>query len=183
MEDEAAVGIATDNAGAKVPPPLFYAAAVVLALLFDGVHSFPITTNVTSVGAGVTSVGAGFSRTFVARRIALVVAWVLTAIWLYLMVGSFQLFWRKHTSVLPIRPSTTLVIEGPYRFTRNPMYLGLALLTIALGLFLNTWWVIILLVPALVVVQRFVIAREERYLHRRFGAAYDAYRCQVRRWL
>jgi len=176
MEDEAAVGITADNAGVKVPPPLFYAAAVVLALLFDGVHSLPITTNVTSAGAG-------FSRTFAASRIAVVVAWVLTAIWLYLMVGSFQLFWRKHTSVLPIRPSTTLVIEGPYRFTRNPMYLGLALLTIALGLFLNTWWVIILLVPALVVVQRFVIAREERYLHRRFGAAYDAYRCQVRRWI
>ena len=64
----------------------------------------------------------------------------------------------------------TLVIGGPLKFTRNPMYLGLALLTASAGLFLDTWWPILLLVPALAIVQRFVIAREERYLRRRFGA-------------
>src|SRR5438874_11002666 len=114
MEDEAAAGVAADNAGVRIPPPLFYAAAVVLGLLCDGVHSLPV--RVATVG------------------IVLVVAWLLVALWLYLMSSALQLFWRKHTSVLPIRPSTTLVIEGPYRFTRNPMYLGLALLTIAFGL-------------------------------------------------
>ena len=150
-----------DHAGVRIPPPLFYAAVVVLGLLLDGMHSLPI--------------GAGSVRN--------IVAWLLIAGWLYLMISSFQLFWRRHTSILPVRPSTTLVVAGPYRFTRNPMYLGLALLTVALGLFLNTWWPIILLVPTLVVVQRFVIAREESYLHRRFGAAYDTYTRQVRRWL
>lgn len=149
-----------DNAGVRIPPPLVYAAAVIVGLLLDGVHSLRI-------GAGVFRPAVG---------------WLLVAVWLYLMLSSFQLFWRKHTSVLPIRPATTLVVTGPYRFTRNPMYVGMALLTIALGLFLNTWWPIILLAPALVVVQRFVIAREESYLHRRFGAEYDAYTRQVRRW-
>jgi protein-S-isoprenylcysteine O-methyltransferase Ste14 len=136
--------------------------------LFDGVHSLPIVTP--------RAAGSGYSR------IILVVAWLLVACWLYLTSTAFRLFRRRHTSVLPVRPSTTLVVAGPYRFSRNPMYLGLALLTIASSLFLNTWWPIILLVPTLVVVQSFVIAREESYLRRRFGAEYDAYACQVRRW-
>ena len=63
------------------------------------------------------------------------------------------------------------------------MYLALALLTIALAVFLNTWWLMILLVPTVLAVQRLVITREESYLHRRFGAEYDAYTRRVRRWL
>lgn len=168
-----------DNAGVRIPPPLFYAAAVIVGLLLDGLHSLPISTAVGS--GGDVGVGSGFSR--IAGWIVLVAGWLLVAVWLYLMITSFQLFWRKHTSILPIRPATTLVVAGPYRFTRNPMYVGMALLTIAIGLFLNTWWPIILLAPTLVVVQHFVIAREESYLHRRFGAEYDAYTRQVRRWL
>jgi protein-S-isoprenylcysteine O-methyltransferase Ste14 len=153
--------LADDNAGVRIPPPLFYAAAVLAGVLLDGMHSLRI--------------GGG------AFRAAL--AWLLVAVSLSLVISARQLFWRKHTSVIPFRPATTLVVAGPYRFTRNPMYLGLALFTVALSLFLNTWWPIILLVPTLFVVQRFAIAREESYLHRRFGAEYEAYTRQVRRWL
>ena len=154
-----------DNAGVRIPPPLFYAVAVILGLLLDGLHSLRISA----------VVGSGLVRT--------AAAWLLLALSLYLMSTAFRLFWRKQTSVVPIRPATVLVIEGPYRLTRNPMYVGLALLTTALSVFLDTWWPIILLVPALVMVKWFVIAREESYLHRRFGAEYDAYARQVRRWL
>jgi protein-S-isoprenylcysteine O-methyltransferase Ste14 len=167
-----------DNPGVWIPPPLFYAMAIVLGLLFDGVHSLPIV-KATVVGSGVSRIS---SSRIGLGRIVLDVAWLLVAGWLYLTATAFRLFRRRHTSVLPSRPSTTLVVAGPYRFTRNPMYLGFALLTIALSLFLNTWWPIILLVPTLAVVQSFVIAREESYLRRRFGAEYDAYACQVRRW-
>jgi protein-S-isoprenylcysteine O-methyltransferase Ste14 len=161
-----------DNPGVRIPPPFFYAAAIVIGLLLDGMHSLPMR----AVGSGLV-VGSGFSR------IAVMVAWLLVAAWFYLTISSFQSFWRRHTSVVPIRPATTLVVAGPYRFTRNPMYLALALLTVALAIFLNTWWVVILLAPTLLAVQTFVIAREESYLHRRFGAEYDAYTHQVRRWL
>jgi protein-S-isoprenylcysteine O-methyltransferase Ste14 len=154
-----------DNAGVRIPPPLFYAVAVILGLLLDGLHSLPISA----------VVGSGSIRT--------AAAWLVLALSLYLMSTAFRLFGRKHTSVVPIRPATVLVIEGPYRLTRNPMYVGLALLTTALSVFLDTWWPIILLVPVLAMVQWFVIAREESYLHRRFGAEYDAYVRQVRRWL
>ena len=149
-----------DNAGVRIPPPLLYAAVVVVGWLLDGLRSLRI--------------GAGAFRS--------VLAWLLVAISLSLVISARGLFWRKNTSVLPIRPATTLVVTGPYRFTRNPMYLGLAILTIALGLFLNTWWPIILIVPTLIIIDRFVIAREERYLHRRFGADYATYTRRVRRW-
>jgi protein-S-isoprenylcysteine O-methyltransferase Ste14 len=157
-----------DNAGVRIPPPLFYAAPVLVGWFLDRLHGLPIRVN--------GGVGSGFSR------IILVVAWLLVATSLSFVISARQLFWRKHTSVMPIRPATTLVVAGPYRLTRNPMYLGLALLTIAWGLFLNSWWPIILLAPTLIAIQHFVISREESYLRRRFGADYVAYTRRVRRW-
>jgi protein-S-isoprenylcysteine O-methyltransferase Ste14 len=110
-------------------------------------------------------------------------AWLGLGVWVLLTGSSFRSFWRKHTSNVPIRPATALVMTGPYRITRNPMYLGLAVLTVALGLWLDTWWPIVLLIPTLIVAQLWVIMREERYLGRRFGAEYYAYLRRVRRWL
>ena len=150
-----------DNPGVRFPPPLLYAAAVLGGWLIDRQWPMPI--------------GVATAR--------LTLAWLLIALCAVLVVSSFQSFWSKHTSAIPIRPATALVIAGPYRFTRNPMYVSLALLTVALGLLLNTWWPIGLLIPTLILVRLFVIGPEERYLHRRFGAEYEAYTRQVRRWL
>ena len=111
------------------------------------------------------------------------VAWLLVACWVGLATSSVGLFRRKQTSMIPFRPASTQVSTGPYKFTRNPMYVSLALLTLAFAFFLNTWWIVLLLVPALLIVQRFVIVPEEKYLRRRFGADYEAYARRVRRWL
>jgi protein-S-isoprenylcysteine O-methyltransferase Ste14 len=111
------------------------------------------------------------------------IAAILVAGWAGLMFAAFGLFRRRSTSIIPNRPANALVITGPYRFTRNPMYVSLALLTIALAIVLDTWWPIVLLVPALVIIRVTVIAREERYLRRRFGADYEAYTRRVRRWI
>jgi len=119
--------------------------------------------------------GGGFPR--------VLMAWVFVALWAVVMVISFHAFWRVRTSIVPIRPATALVETGPYRFTRNPMYVSLLALSLGVGLWMNTWWVILLLIPAVVVIDRLVISREEAYLRRRFGAAYDSYRQRVRRWL
>lgn len=150
-----------DNPGVRIPPPLFYAAAIVGGWLLDRRWSL--------------SIGAGVLRP--------VLAWLLFASFLLLMGSSVGSFRRMRTSVLPFRPATTLVISGPYRYTRNPMYVAAGLLTVALGLWLNTWWPIVLLIPTLVIIRHHVIGREESYMHRRFGAEYDAYTRQVRRWL
>jgi protein-S-isoprenylcysteine O-methyltransferase Ste14 len=150
-----------DNPGVRVPPPLFYALAILVGWLLDRRWPLPVGGD----GARVAT------------------AWLLVAASVLLMGGGIQSLWRRHTSMLPFRPAKTLVIEGPYRLTRNPMYVGMALLTVAFGLFLHTWWPMLLLLPAMVAVQILVIAREERYLRRRFGAEYDAYTRRVRRWL
>lgn len=100
-----------------------------------------------------------------------------------LTIAAAASFRRARTSIVPVHPSTALVARGPYRFTRNPMYLGLAVATGGTALLLGDLWVLLLLVPALVVADRAFICPEERYLTRTFGDAYDAYRASVRRWL
>jgi protein-S-isoprenylcysteine O-methyltransferase Ste14 len=150
----------SDSPGVWFPPPLWYVLAVVIGVLLDHSLPLPIAAGVMTTIAGVISIVGGVTLAYVS-------------------VGRFR---RSKTSIVPIRPADTLVQYGPYRFTRNPMYVGLALITIGCGLLLPTWWPIVLLAPTLAIVQRFVIRPEEQYLRRRFGTEYDAYTHQVRRW-
>jgi protein-S-isoprenylcysteine O-methyltransferase Ste14 len=92
-------------------------------------------------------------------------------------------FRRSGTPVSPLQPSRQLVVSGPYRFSRNPDYIGQALLYTGMALVLNSIWVLLAQLPALLLIRYFVIAREERYLKSRFGAGYVSYRQRVRRWL
>ena len=93
------------------------------------------------------------------------------------------LFTRHRTSALPFRPASAFVVRGPYRFTRNPMYAGLVLQLAGIGLALGRTWILLAAGLAILVLDRHAIAREERYLERRFGATYLAYKSRVRRWL
>jgi protein-S-isoprenylcysteine O-methyltransferase Ste14 len=91
-------------------------------------------------------------------------------------------FRRAGTPVSPLRPSRQLVVSGPYRFSRNPDYIGQAFLYTGTALVLNSPWVFLAQLPALLLIRYAVIAREERYLEARFGTEYVRY-CQcVRRW-
>ncbi len=87
------------------------------------------------------------------------------------------------TNVHPNRPALAIVRNGPYRFTRNPMYLALCLLQGALGFFLNDWITLIFVVPLALIFHYGVILREERYLEAKFGEAYLALKRDVRRWI
>jgi len=151
----------SDHAGVWLPPPFWYAFAVLGGVLLDRRWPLPIAG-----GRLITVVGA-----------------VCVLGWMALAFASIDRFRRSKTTIVPIRPAEALVLSGPYRYTRNPMYVSLALLTIACGLLLATWWPIVLLLPTLAIVQLFVILPEERYLRRRFGTAYEAYTRRVRRWL
>jgi protein-S-isoprenylcysteine O-methyltransferase Ste14 len=86
------------------------------------------------------------------------------------------------TPVIPWRETRRLVVSGPYRFSRNPDYLGQTLVAGGLGLLLTAPWVLLALVPALLLVRYGVIAREERYLERRFGEEYRQFCARVNRW-
>jgi len=151
----------SDHAGVWFPPPFWYALAVLGGLLLDRRWPLPIAG-----GRLITVIGA-----------------VCVLGWVALAFDSIERFRRSKTTIVPIRPAEALVLSGSYRYTRNPMYVSLALLTIACGLLLATWWPVVLLLPTLVIVQLFVILPEERYLRRRFGPAYEAYTRRVRRWL
>jgi len=151
----------SDHAGVWFPPPFWYGFAVLGGLLLDRRWPLPIAGG----------------------RLITVIEAVCVLGWVALAFDSIERFRRSKTTIVPIRPAEALVLSGSYRYTRNPMYVSLALLTIACGLLLATWWPVVLLLPTLVIVQLFVILPEERYLRRRFGPAYEAYTRRVRRWL
>ncbi len=92
-------------------------------------------------------------------------------------------FRRAETPVTPRRETRRLVLTGPYRFSRNPDYVGQAMVVGGLGLLLAVAWIFLTLALALVLVRYGVIAREERYLERRFGESYRLYCSRVHRWL
>jgi len=112
-----------------------------------------------------------------------VAAVLCIALWAILTVWSIGLFHRARTSFLPIKPTTTLVVHGPYQFTPNPMYFGLVCLYLGLALWFGMFWALILLPAVIALVQHYVIAREEQYLERKFGEEYLRYKADVRRWI
>ena len=90
---------------------------------------------------------------------------------------------RAGSNVPTSLPTTTIVNTGPYRFTRNPIYLGMVLGLIGLAIALNSLWLLLMLVPFALVIRYGVVTREEVYLERKFGDVYRGYRSRVRRWL
>ena len=90
---------------------------------------------------------------------------------------------RAGSNVPTNLPTTTIVESGPYRFTRNPIYLGMLLGLIGLAIVFDNLWLLLMLVPFALVIRYGVVAREEAYLERKFGDAYRRYCARVRRWL
>jgi protein-S-isoprenylcysteine O-methyltransferase Ste14 len=122
--------------------------------------------------------------------IALFPSWVFQILGIpFILFGVYLAIWAKGcmekigTNVNPHQPTLALVNEGPYRFTRNPMYLGMTLGQIGLALLFNSLWILLTLPVVLVVMQVGVILREERYLESLFGEEYRQYKSRVHRWL
>ncbi len=150
-----------DNPGVIAPPPLIYAGTLAAGLLLHML--FPVR--------------------FLPRKIAPILGGVLLGIPAVLLPLAFRTMIRAHTNVNPELPATTLVTEGPFRMTRNPLYLSLALLYIGISMLINTLWSILLFPILILVMRRGVIDREERYLERKFGEQYREYKGSVRRWI
>jgi len=90
---------------------------------------------------------------------------------------------KAGTNVSPLEPTTGIVTAGPFRFTRNPMYVGITALIFGVSLLLGTWWGVIVLLPATLALHYGVVLREERYLEQKFGALYLKLKRSVRRYL
>jgi protein-S-isoprenylcysteine O-methyltransferase Ste14 len=152
------------NPGVHFPPPFVFVAAFLVGMALD--------RWVMEFRFGNAS-----------RPVLLVAGWLLIALGLCVMLWAVWTFTRARTSVLPFRPATAMVTSGPYRFSRNPMYVGLTLLYVGLSLLTGMAWPLVMLPLALVALTALVIRREERYLEAAFAAEYAAYRSRVRRWL
>ena len=100
-----------------------------------------------------------------------------------IVCGAVATFRRVGTTPHPAGPTTALAVGGPYRFTRNPMYLSLVFITVGLALLANALWPLVLLPVVIVIVRWTVIDREERYLTAKFGEEYLQYKARVRRWM
>ena len=149
-----------DIAGVIAPPPLIYVGVMILALLLQRLHPIGLLPWRFVVPVGVATLLLGL-----------------------IAIPAVLAFRRAKTRPEPWKPTTALVTSGPYRFTRNPMYVGFTMLYVGAACWLNTAWPVILLPLALGLMQYGVIAREEVYLERLFGDEYRAYRSRVRRWL
>lgn len=108
---------------------------------------------------------------------------VLIALGVSILASAMRQFRKAGTNVQTWKPTTALVTNGFYRFSRNPIYVALSLIYAGIGIAADNLWALGLLVPVLVVIRYGVIAREERYLERKFGQEYLSYKASVRRWL
>jgi protein-S-isoprenylcysteine O-methyltransferase Ste14 len=147
-----------------VHPPVLYGGAFLLAVVLEWL--VPLAPHVAwpdGLRHGAASMLLVFGLCFA--------AW---AAWL---------FHRAGTGIPTWQAARRLVMRGPYAISRNPMYLGVSAAYAGLALALANAWALVLLAPVLVVMDRFVIAREEPYLEARFGQAYRDYTARVRRWL
>lgn len=99
------------------------------------------------------------------------------------LFSAFSAMRRRATNVEPWKPTTAIVSDGVFGFSRNPIYLSMTLLYIGIALLLDSLWLLLLIFPLLMIVTFGVIVREEKYLETKFGAEYLDYKNRVRRWL
>lgn len=111
------------------------------------------------------------------------VAGMLALAGILLLVGSLRKFWSAGTHARHSMPTTAMVTSGPYRFTRNPMYVGVLCLYLALACWMRQLWPVVLWPIVVWLLTVYVIRAEEAFLSRRFGGEYEAYRTRVRRWI
>ncbi len=150
-----------DGADVRLPPPLMYAVPLLLLWLLDRVLAWRMPDPPGRAALG----------------------WLLLLAGIALAASGVATFRRRGTTVIPHHAVSALVTSGPYRLTRNPMYLGMAVAYLGTSAVLGSWWPVAGLPLVVLLVDRLVIAREEAHLRARFGADYDALCRSTRRWV
>jgi len=163
MPNNNAQETALPRPGVQIPPLLIAAVFIILALGLDQVLPLPLPLHELPFGPWIGSA---------------VVAASLILVWF-----CRQAMRRADTTMHPNRPNNQLVLNGPYRFSRNPIYLALLGLQLGAALFLASPWTLSLLPLLWLILDLYVVVREERYLLQRFGRPYRQFRDSVPRWL
>lgn len=152
-----------NHPGVYIPPPLIYAAIFLVSLLFQKYS--PLDT--------------AFFQSFTSRILGI----ILIFIGFFFNIPALSQFLKSKNTVVTIKPARSLQTSGIYAVTRNPMYISLALFYIGLAFLVGNWWTVIFFPLLLLIVQEYVIKREENYLESAFGQQYLEYKNKVRRWL
>jgi protein-S-isoprenylcysteine O-methyltransferase Ste14 len=150
-----------DSPGIRVPPPLFFLLPLALGLLLDRRFHIP----------------------FLPRRVARILGWPLVGGGLALSGWSVRTMLAAETTMRTDKAVSQVLQEGPFRYTRNPLYLSDAMIYAGISVIRNSLWTIVLLPLGMFVIEREVMGREESYLERTFGEEYLAYKARVRRWI
>jgi protein-S-isoprenylcysteine O-methyltransferase Ste14 len=151
-----------DTSNAIVRPPIAWALAFLAGFGFDRFYPLPfVPASVSRIFVGGAVFAFGFAL----------------ALWAIVTIR------KAGTRIETYKPTTAIVADGPYRFTRNPIYLGMILGQIGLAIGFDSVWILVALVPFYLILRYGVIAREEAYLERKFGEAYRVYKSRIRRWL
>lgn len=150
-----------DHAGVIAFPPMLFGSTLLLGLLISYVFPTPVLPASIALSIGLVLLSVGVST----------------------LLMAFRGMIHHKTTIHPKGATTTLVRDGLYRYTRNPMYLSLTIIYLAVSVATNAWWGLLLVIPLLLVVQKGIIEREEAYLTRKFSDDYLRYKAQVRRWL
>ena len=153
-----------ENPGVRFPPPTLFVAGIAGGLALQRVIPIAIDT-------------------LLAPSVRVGVGWACVVAGLGVLVWAMVTFAQAHTAIYPNQPASMVVGHGPYRYSRNPMYVGLTALTCGIGVLLANVWILALLPVVLIALTVFVIRREEAYLASAFGDGYARYRDEVRRWL
>ena len=153
-----------DAAAVRFPPPLIPLATILLGGLLD--RDWPIDP--------------GFE---LSRPIRYVVGGLIVTCALTIVSWAIAHFRLRGQDEKPWTPTTAIVGAGPYRFTRNPMYLGMVILCIGAAILLTNWWILALTPLCALALWVFAIRPEEAYLESKFGEGYRSYKRRVRRWL
>lgn len=150
-----------DTAGVIALPPVIYAAGLVVGFVLHKLY--PI-------------------RLLPARQTGLL-GTLLACVATIPGGAAFAAMARAHTNPDPHQPTTAIVTSGPFKYTRNPIYLSFTLLYVAIATAVNSLTMLVPLPIVLLVMRRGVIEREEAYLQRKFGDEYRSYKARVRRWV
>lgn len=156
---------ANETAGVTFPPPLLYALGVLAGAGLDRVLPLPLPWTMPDL----------------VLRLLAAAPFVLAG--LALDLWALAIMQRARTTVLPWGRASALVTRGPFRFSRNPIYLGYALEHVGVAIAIGSPWALVLLAPVVLAMDRLVIPREERHLATVFGADYLAFKRRVRRWI
>ncbi|WP_339713079.1 isoprenylcysteine carboxylmethyltransferase family protein [uncultured Sneathiella sp.] len=150
-----------DHAGVRIPPPLCF---------------------FTFLAVGILANSAWVEGRLAANYLTISGALIAAASFVYLVLAA-----QKHRSagsnVEPWKPTTTIISDGAYKYSRNPIYLAMAVFYVGAAIAAGSWLALLLLPACLYIIRHYVIAREEAYLEDKFGSEYLDYKKKVRRWI